>query len=243
VDLLLQALRKIEVEPELRGIEVLVVVEKSPDQSLSVLRQKTKFFPWVRVVDNQVQRGKGYAVRSGAKLSTREWVGFCDFDFSTPPDEIVRTLRDLENHPELQLWMGERLRDSRGTQSLFRQMAGQIFSTLTRVCLVGVRDSQCGFKFCRRGPALDELCQLETNGFAFDTEWILRCQQRGVRWAQSPVTWVDCKGSTVRVSTAAVGMVVSLVRQVLKWGFPWSSRRGLEMHLSQGRSKSHSTAA
>jgi glycosyltransferase involved in cell wall biosynthesis len=231
IDVLLGAFERINSIPELQGIEVLVVVEKSPDQSFQVIREKTRSFRWVRVIDNQVQKGKGYAVRSGARHSRREWVGFCDFDFSTPPEEIHSALRDLDRQPELQLWLGERLKDSRGTQSFLRQLAGWVFSTLTRFCLLGVRDSQCGFKFCRRGPALEELCQLETNGFAFDTEWILRCQQRGLRWAQRPVKWVDCKGSTVRVSTAAIGMFVSLVGQTLKWGFPWSKRRGLELAM------------
>ncbi len=229
-------IRSIAAAPELKGIEVLVLVERSPDSTLELLQQAMTPWKWVRVIDNKVHKGKGFAVSCGARYcatTDRSFVGFCDFDFSTPPQEISRALQEMRRHPELSLWLGERLSQARQTQSVFRQWAGKCFARLTRFVLLGVRDSQCGFKFCRRGPALQELAQIQETGFAFDTEWILKCQRQGLKWAQRPVLWTDCEGSRVQVSRVALGMLISIVQQWFKWGWPESRRRGLELDLAK----------
>src|SRR4051812_13282668 len=65
-----------------RGMEVLIVVERSPDGTLEiareVARQQAHSCVEFRVVDNGPQRGKGYAVRSGMLQARGEIVFYMD---------------------------------------------------------------------------------------------------------------------------------------------------------------------
>jgi hypothetical protein len=82
--------------------------------------------------------------------------------------------------------------------SMKRALMGRAFNLFVRA-LTGVtsRDTQCGFKAFRPGPArlLFELAHVDR--FAFDVELLLLAQVFGYRVEEVPVTWTDRAGSTV----------------------------------------------
>src|SRR5687767_12368879 len=64
--------------------EVLVIVEKSTDATVEAGRKAAGDDARIQVIDNQVQRGKGYAVKTGMMRAQGEIVFFTDADLSTP---------------------------------------------------------------------------------------------------------------------------------------------------------------
>ena len=60
---------------------------------------------------------------------------------------------------------------------------------------------------------------LETAGFAFDVELLLRAQARGYRIVEVPVNWAERQGSKVGVVFNGPGMLLQLLRA--RWRVGW----------------------
>src|SRR3954452_5733764 len=120
-----------------RGLEVLIVVEESPDGTLGIARevaaQQADSSVRFEVVDNGPQRGKGHAVRSGMLRAAGEIVFYMDADLSVPLREVHGFLAEFEQHPEIDVLVGNRQHpDSRITraQSWLRRSMGQAFNRI-----------------------------------------------------------------------------------------------------------------
>jgi dolichyl-phosphate beta-glucosyltransferase len=91
--------------------------------------------------------------------------------------------------------------------------AGRVFNWLVaRLGLRGVADSQCGFKLFTASAAETLFGALQTAGFAFDVELLLRAQAAGHRVVEVAVNWADQEGSKVGVLRSGPGMLVQAVR-------------------------------
>ena len=64
--------------------EVLVVVDGGRDGTLGLVRNLACAWPALRVLDNGVNRGKGYSVRRGMLAARGRYLLFSDADLSTP---------------------------------------------------------------------------------------------------------------------------------------------------------------
>jgi dolichyl-phosphate beta-glucosyltransferase len=108
------------------------------------------------------------------------------------------------------------------TALIYRRWAGRVFSWLTAVAgLAGIADSQCGFK-CFRGEAAADLFQrLQTPGFAFDFEVLLRARRHGYTIVEVPVNWADQPGSKVLVLRDGPRMTWEVLRARWKLAVEW----------------------
>jgi dolichyl-phosphate beta-glucosyltransferase len=186
-----------------RSYEVLIVVEHSTDGTLELAREATGEQANFHVVDNRVQRGKGYAVRSGMRQARGAIAFYMDADLSVPLEEIDVFLAHFAAHPEVSVLLGSRQHaESRieRRQSLLRQTMGKTFNRILRsLSLVPFRDTQCGFKGFRAAAAR-EIFGLQTiDGFAFDVEVILLAQALGYGVHELPVRWVNSPESKVNI--------------------------------------------
>jgi hypothetical protein len=89
-----------------------------------------------------------------------------------------------------------------------RVLARKVFGwAVARLGLIGVSDSQCGFKAFTGGAAADLFGRLRTRGFGFDVELLLHARAAGYRIAEVPVNWTDQPGSKVSVVANAPRML------------------------------------
>ena len=138
-----------------RSFEVLIVVEHSTDGTLELAREATAEQANFHVIDNRVQRGKGYAVRSGMRQARGDIVFYMDADLSVPLEEIDRFLAHLEAHPEDDVLLGSRQHAAEPHRAppepCSAQTMGRTFNRILRsLSLLPFRDTQCGFKAFRR---------------------------------------------------------------------------------------------
>ena len=179
-------------------LEVLYIVERSPDDTLQRAKEAAAGAPHIRVIDNGLRRGKGHAVRSGMARATGDIMMFADTDLSVPLHQVILFLEHLLRRQDVQVLIGQRLRlSARGPvrRTLSAAFRG-VISCLGR--LPATWDTQCGFKAFRRdaGHRLFEMQQ--TDGFAFDVELLLLARSQGYRVDSSPVLWLNDERSTVR---------------------------------------------
>lgn len=202
-------------------VYIVYVIEKSTDQTLEIARKAARDYSFIEILDQGVQRGKGFAVRTGVlhlakRLDPQSLVMFMDCDLSTPLKHVDDLLNFWQMRPEIQIVIGNRKHPGSTigrSQSWIRRKMGEVFNWLVQgiTGLRGIRDTQCGFKAFRM-PVGSKLFQaLQENGFAFDVEILLRARRLGLPTASIPVSWFDQKGSKVRIVRDSLKMLRAIL--------------------------------
>jgi len=183
--------------------EVVLVIEKSADNTLELAREATKNQPDFRVIDPGIQRGKGHAVRVGMQEGRGDVLLFMDADMSVPLEEIVMFADYFAAHPQVDLLIGSRKHAGSRilrSQNWLRQRMGECFNALLRgLTGIAIRDTQCGFKALRREAARLIFAHQQIDGFAFDVEVLLLAAHFGFRAEELPVRWSNSPDSRVRI--------------------------------------------
>jgi dolichyl-phosphate beta-glucosyltransferase len=194
--------------------DVIVVLDGGVDGTAEEVRRVTGKDPRVVVLDNGMNRGKGFSVRRGMLAATGEYVLFCDADLSTPIEEAPRLIAAIDAGADLAIASRALANsDIRVHQPWWRESMGRIFNWFVqRLALPGIQDSQCGFKCFRREVAHRVFALQRIEGFAFDVEVLSIARRLGYRIAEVPVTWIDQPASTVNPVTAPASMLLDLVR-------------------------------
>jgi len=206
-------------------VEVLIVVEPGTDATQEIAAAAAARQPQLRVIANAEHRGKGFAVRTGMRAATGAFVFYMDADLSVPLREVGAFLEHFRAEPAADVLFGNRQHaQSRITrrQSWLREKMGQTFNTiLRRLAVVGVHDTQCGFKAFRRAAAAAIFAHQRLDGFAFDIEVLLLAEKLGLRVVDRPVEWHNSPASKVHLVRDSLRMlrdtarVRRLVRQVV----------------------------
>lgn len=194
--------------------EILVVDDGSTDRTRARAEEALRGFPDGRVLGEAENRGKGYAVRQGVLAARGAFILFTDADLSTPVEELEKFWPVLGAGADIVI--GSRAlagSDIQVGQARVRQGMGKLFNLWVRIFLLkGIPDTQCGFKLFRREAARAVFEPLETRGFAFDVEVLLRARRLGFRVGQVPVVWRNSSPSKVRLVRSSVQMLAELRR-------------------------------
>ena len=196
--------------------EVLVIVEKSEDRTLDLAKAAAARQANFRVIDPEVHRGKGFAVRQGMLAAQGELVLFMDADLSVPLEEIPVFFEYQKAHPDVDVLVGSRKHaQSRiiKRQRWLRQRMGEAFNwILRRVAGIRIRDTQCGFKAFRRPAAQAIFSRQQIDGFAFDVEALLLAERLGFCVIELPVQWINSPDSKVRIVRDSLRMLRDAIR-------------------------------
>lgn len=194
--------------------EIIVVDDGSTDGTRLVVRKTAQEIPFVRLLENGVNRGKGYSVRAGVLHSQGEIVLFSDADLSTPIQEVDK-LAD---------WLGMGYDIAIGSRALpgaeilvrqprHRQFMGKVFNRLVQLLTVsGIRDTQCGFKIFKKAVAKVLFEKQTVWGFSFDVEILFLASKSGYRIKEVPVKWIDSRDSRVGIVKDSLTMLTDLLR-------------------------------
>lgn len=188
------------VETSHPDAEVIIVVERSTDNTAELAREFAEKSPRFRAVCNPVARGKGFAVKTGMLAAEGEVVFFMDADLSVPLRFVDAFLpwfaqgADVvfgsRQHPESVIVR---------SQPFLRVFYGRVFNLCLRLLgAVSCKDTQCGFKAFRRGAAREVFSRLTLDGFGFDVEAMALAEALRLKIVERPVEWSDAPGSKVR---------------------------------------------
>lgn len=201
---------------QVQDLEILIIVEKSPDKTLEVTQDAAHGDARFKVIDNKIQRGKGYAVRTGMLLAQGEIVIYMDADLSTPLSEVFNFLQCFSENPEAQVVIGSRAEAKSQilrSQSWLRRNMGRTFNRLVQAFgIKGIEDTQCGFKAFRRAASQAIFKRQTLDGFAFDVEVLMLAEELGLKTIVRPVRWVNDPDSKVRILIDPLKMLLDLIK-------------------------------
>lgn len=169
-------------------------------------------------VQNEINLGKGAAVRNGMWNAKGDFRIFTDADIPFAYDAFDQFLHYLD-FKEFDVVVGDRtLTDSNyyGKISPLRKAGSNLFSFIVgRFVAGGYFDTQCGMKGFRREAANDLFSISRINGFAFDVEILHISLKRNYDIKRLPVILKSQESSTVSLIRHAIGMIFDLYK--IKW--------------------------
>jgi glycosyltransferase involved in cell wall biosynthesis len=199
-----------------RPTEVIVVDDGSRDRTADIAKSFQREIPYLRVISNRENRGKGYSVRRGMLEAQGRFVLFSDADLSAPIGEGDKLLAALSDHD---VAIGSRALDRSLIsvhQSPFREYAGIIFNIVVRTILrLPFVDTQCGFKAFRREPSRIIFEQQRIERFGFDPELLYLARHHGLRAVEIPVRWAHSPATKVSMFRDSVRMFFDVF--LIRW--------------------------
>src|SRR5262249_34551092 len=154
------------------------------------------------VIRYEVNRGKGYAIRTGLASARANIALFSDADLSTPIEEMPKLVDPLWLG-ECDVTFGSRALDRSliGThQPWRREQGGKVMNSVIRaMSRLPFSDTQCGFKAFNMEKFRPLLDVMTIDRFGFDVEFLFVANYRGLRLREVPVRWDNVDGSKVSV--------------------------------------------
>jgi dolichol-phosphate mannosyltransferase len=203
-------------EPE---VDVLVVDDGSPDGTGRLADELAAADDAVQVLHRTAKGGLGAAYKHGfavALAAGYDVIGEMDADGSHQPEQL-HLLREALADADLVIgarwipggsvvnWPRRRELLSRGGNLYVRLLLG-----------VGVRDATAGYRLFRRTTleAID-LDSVESTGYVFQTDMVVRCLRQGLRVREVPIEFVE----RVRGDSKMSGKVATeSLRRITAWG-------------------------
>ena len=193
---------------------IVVADNASRDRTLAIAQELSRRWPGEVGFIHLDQKGRGRALRRAWLDSDADVVSYMDVDLSTGLDAFLPMIEPLAKG-ELHVATGSRLLpQSRIQRSLSREFISRTYNLMVKLMFPfkHFSDAQCGFKACTR-KAVQELVPLvQDQAWFFDSELLLRAEQRGYRIHDVPVEWKEDPGSTVKIASTAWEDIKGLFR-------------------------------
>lgn len=179
--------------------ELIVVDDGSTDNTAGVAEEAMRAPAGIatRIIRYEVNRGKGYAVRTGLLVASTDVALFSDADLSTPITELPKLVEPIRDGRS-DLTFGSRALDRSliGVhQPWRREQGGRIFNLLVRIATaLPFWDTQCGFKAFRLSVCRPLIEAARIDRFGFDVELIYLAHLAGLRLNEIPVRWDHTAG-------------------------------------------------
>ncbi|PKL81596.1 MAG: hypothetical protein CVV24_14465 [Ignavibacteriae bacterium HGW-Ignavibacteriae-3] len=175
--------------------EIIVVDDGSKDDtSKTALDLKVNLKNDLTVLRNEINLGKGGAVRAGILCSKGKIVMYQDAGATIPMDNALIGLKMLRNNI-CDIAIGSRKLPGSIIQKeheFDRAIISKVFRSSMRFLYKQLRpftDTQCGFKIYNGDIARELFTTMAINGFMFEIEILLRTLKKKYRVAEFPVVW------------------------------------------------------
>jgi len=182
------------------SFEIIIVNDGSTDNTDAILNILADRIAGVRILHNKVNKGKGFALKTGMIFASGNHVLFTDADLSTPFEEIDKFLPYFKNGYDIVIG-SRRLKNSdvEVPQAWHRAFMGKFFIILARLIITDiVNDFNCGFKCYRKEVAHHIYKKGRLNRWGFDVEMLFLADKYGYRVKEVPVKWMNA--NTTKVS-------------------------------------------
>ncbi len=193
--------------------ELIVVIDGGPKAAAEEARAAAGARANVRVIDNDVNRGKGYSVRRGFSDARGDRLVFIDADLSLPIEGLDGMMARFDAGADVVIASrtapGSR---AEGAPPAGRDLMSKVFNLAVQiVALPGIADTQCGFKGFSARAAKAIFSAARSDRFGFDVEALYLARKHGFRIDELAVTCRYHGGSSVNRVSDGVRMFADIL--------------------------------
>jgi glycosyltransferase involved in cell wall biosynthesis len=177
-----QNLRRLLAELDGLGITYEVIVVSDGNTDDTVFEAESVVSSRIKVVQYNVNMGKGYALRCGVSRSSGGIITFIDADMELDPSYIKPFLAVMDGFDCDAVIGSKRHPMSKVQYPLFRRFQSSVYQLLIRFLFhLKLRDTQTGLKLFKRQVLVDVVPLLAIKRFAFDLELLVVARTLGYR--------------------------------------------------------------
>ena len=191
---------------------VVIADNASTDATFTVAQRLAARDPRVSVLHLD-EKGRGRTLKVAWLASEADVVAYMDVDLSTNLWSFLPLVAPLATgHSDVAI--GSRLlKGAMVTRQWKREVISRCYNLLIKA-MFGNRfsDAQCGFKAVKHSVAQELLAETEDDEWFFDTELLLRAEERGYRISEVPVDWIEDLDSRVKIASTAMKDIKGLLR-------------------------------
>ena len=193
--------------------ELIVVIDGGPKAAADEARAAAESRANVRVIENDVNRGKGYSVRRGFMEATGDRLAFVDADLSLPIEGLDGMMARFDAGADVVIASrtapGSRVE---GAPPAGRDVMSRLFNIAVQTIAVpGIKDTQCGFKGFTARAAKAIFSVATSDRFGFDVEALYLARKHGFRIDELPVVCRYHGGSSVSRLSDGVRMFADIL--------------------------------
>lgn len=184
--------------------EIIIINDGSSDNTAAIARELGLKLPKLRFIDNQVNQGKGAAVKQGFQEAEGNFQLFLDADNATSIDHLEKVWEQIENGFDVVIGSRNSL-DVAGAwqeikQPLWKRSLGKMGNLIIQSLTVpGIWDTQCGFKVFSKNSIQKIISRQTINRWAFDVELLVLAKKNNFKIAKIPVVWKNSTASRVGI--------------------------------------------
>jgi len=193
--------------------EVIVVIDGGPKPAADEARAAAGARANVRVLENDVNRGKGYSVRRGFAEATGDRLVFIDADLSLPIEGLDAMMARFDLGADVVIASRTAKGSSvEGAPPAGRDLMSKVFNLVVQSLAVpGIADTQCGFKGFTADAARKIFNVAQSDRFGFDVEALYLARRNGYRIDELPVVVRYHGGSSVNRVSDGVRMFADIL--------------------------------
>ena len=158
--------------------EILIVNDGSKDNTLKIAQELARKDRRIKVINHQVNRGYGAALKSGLYNSKYPWIAFTDSDGQFDFSEITKFIK-TQRKTGADLVIGYYLERK---VPFYRKVNSKLWEFVVFLLFgLKVKDIDCGFKLISK-KVVDSIPQLESERGAFiSSEFLINARKKGFK--------------------------------------------------------------
>lgn len=160
------------------------------------------------------EKGVGLALRTSWSESKADYVGYMDLDIATDLNALLTVIDELEKGSKIV--NGSRLLKESEVinRTLLREITSRGFNFLLKLILkIKFTDGMCGFKFFDRKVAQELInTGIDTKGWFFSTEMLVKAEWKNIKIKEIPVKWTDDRKSKVKILSLSSNYLKSILK-------------------------------
>lgn len=177
--------------PQKHSFELIIADDGSVDQPSAIVHELQKQYPSLRLVNNEKNQGRGSALTRAFTIAKGDLLLYIDADLSIDY-HLFDALEDALSCGYDVATCSKHLPASKVEYPKMRRIASKCYSSLVRSLFsLYIHDYQCGFKAFQRKVIENVLPLVESKGWSWDTEILIRSHLAGYKIKEIPATVVN----------------------------------------------------
>jgi glycosyltransferase involved in cell wall biosynthesis len=184
--------------------EIIVVDDGSGDWTFEEAGKAARGLKGVRVKRNEVNQGKGWALKEAFRLAKGDWVVFLDSDLDIDPGQI-RLFFEIQRTKGVDVVIGSKRHPDTKLNYPFKRriISAGYFFFVKLLFGLPIKDTQTGLKLFRREVLRRVFPRVLIKRYAFDLELLVLAHHLGFTIAEAPVI-VNYRGKFGHIGIRAV---------------------------------------